>query len=300
MARCAICMDDFPKDKTVDATCAHTYCHACLKQLFTNACLDEQLFPPRCCRREIPVDIALPYLSNKEAEEFLDKTEEYTCDDRTYCFQPSCSKFISAENISCNVASCPRCYFATCTLCKKEEHIGDCPDDPSMKLTLETAAANGWQRCQRCHSIVERSHGCQHMTCRLVLLVGVFCYSFIAIINGILPSYNRCKAEWCYRCGVEWKTCPCGDWDDGQLTRRAEDLAIREVGANSNPQALEALAQEIREELQAHHQCEHLSGWTYSRGGAQCEMCSYHLPEYIFVCSGCRLRACNRCRRNRI
>lgn len=168
-------MEDFPEDEIVKATCAraHTYCCDCVKQLFINACKDEELYPPRCCRQEIPIDIALRFLSNEEAETFLDKTEEYTSKDRTYCYQPSCSKFISAENITASVGWCPTCYFDTCTLCKKERHTGDCPDDPSIKLTLETAAANGWQRCQKCHALVELSHGCQHMTCRLVCRIQI-------------------------------------------------------------------------------------------------------------------------------
>lgn len=167
--RCAICLENFQDDQTVNAACAHkhSYCHACMKQLFINACKDEELFPPRCCKQEIHIDIALPFLSNEQVEEFLDKTEEFTSKDRIYCFQPSCSKFISVDRISCGVGFCPNCFSETCTLCKKERHSGDCPDDPSMKLTLETAAANGWQRCQKCHAIVELAHGCQHMTCRL-------------------------------------------------------------------------------------------------------------------------------------
>lgn len=167
--RCAICLESFQDDQTVRAACPqkHSYCGDCMKQLFLGACKDEELFPPRCCKQEIPIDIALPFLSNEEVEEFLDKTEEFTSKDRTYCFQPSCSKFILAHRISCGVGFCPDCFSETCTLCKKGRHSGDCPDDPSMKLTLETAAENGWQRCQKCHAIVELAHGCQHMTCRL-------------------------------------------------------------------------------------------------------------------------------------
>lgn len=161
-------MDNFAENDTVKVACAHShsYCHDCIKQLFTNACRDEELYPPRCCRQEIPIDLVISYLSHDEVVEFLDKTEEYTCSDRTYCWQPSCSKFITQDYISCSVGECPSCYFDTCTLCKKESHTGDCPDDPSMKLTLQTAAENGWQRCQGCHAIVELAHGCQHMTCR--------------------------------------------------------------------------------------------------------------------------------------
>lgn len=162
-------MENFPEDQTVNATCAHehAYCQDCMKQLFLNACKDEELFPPRCCKQEILIDIALPFLSHREIEEFLDKTEEFTSNDRYYCFQPSCSRFISPSHISRGVGFCPSCFSETCTLCKKGRHTGDCPDDPSMKLTLEIAAANGWQRCQKCHALVELTHGCQHMLCRL-------------------------------------------------------------------------------------------------------------------------------------
>lgn len=166
-ADCAICLESFFIEHTITAPCKHSYCFTDLKDIFTRACKDEQLFPPRCCKQELSIELALPLMSDDEAVEFLEKSQEYTCKDRTYCFQPSCSRFIPAENISRDVATCNDCYSRTCKLCKKEEHGSeDCPDDPSMKLTLETAAANGWQRCQQCHSLVERSHGCQHMTCR--------------------------------------------------------------------------------------------------------------------------------------
>lgn len=164
-------MESFSKDLTLSALCNHVYCNDCMKQLFLNASKDEQLFPPRCCRREIPLEIALPLLSDEEASEFLDKTEEFTTNNRTYCFQLSCSRFISPTNIISNVGTCTSCLAETCTLCKKEEHDGDCPDDPSLKLTLAIAAENGWQRCQKCHGIVELTYGCQHMTCRLVLSI---------------------------------------------------------------------------------------------------------------------------------
>ncbi|KAI5838828.1 hypothetical protein DFP73DRAFT_484934 [Morchella snyderi] len=275
-ANCAICLESFSAEHTITAPCTHSYCFTDLKDLFVRACKDEQLFPPRCCKKELSIELVLPLLTDNQVVEFLEKSEEYTCKDRTYCFQPSCSRFIPAQNISRDVATCMDCYSLTCKLCKKEEHDSeDCPEDPSMMLTLETAAAKGWQRCQQCHSLVERSHGCQHMTC-------------------------RCKAEWCYRCGVKWKTCECGDWDEDHLHRRAEDLAIREVGASAGSRALAMAARTIVQDLRSSYECEHTEGWTYTRTGASCEMCSDYLPSYIYVCDGCRLRACNRCHINRI
>lgn len=112
--------------------------------------------------------------------------------------------------------------------------------------------------------------------------------------------YHRCKAEWCYRCGVTWKTCECGDWDEDHIHRRAEDLAIREMGAGAGVRALAVRAGAIVADLRVNHECEHTEGWTYTRTAARCEMCSDFLPNYIFECDGCRLRACNRCHINRI
>lgn len=47
--------------------------------------------------------------------------------------------------------------------------------------------------------------------------------------------------------------------------------------------------------------CEHHrnSQWAWrNHGSLQCEFCNHVLPEYIFMCKNCRIRACNRCRRH--
>lgn len=42
----------------------------------------------------------------------------------------------------------------------------------------------GWRACFKCNAVVERSTGCNHMTC-------------------------RCSAQFCYHCGSRWRTCEC-------------------------------------------------------------------------------------------
>ncbi|PWW80122.1 hypothetical protein C7212DRAFT_273716 [Tuber magnatum] len=260
--KCQICFDTFHASSTLCAPCEHIYCQSCMKEVFLNACIDEMLFPPRCCKKEIPLHIAEIVLSGKEVSE-------------TYCCKPACSEFIPPDQIQGDVGSCPKCSAGTCIVCKKERHLGDCPEDKSLDLTLELAAQSGWQRCRNCHALVEISSGCHHMTC-------------------------RCKAEWCYKCGVTWKQCGCGDWDDGRLTRRAEELAMRGAPLNANQAIMAGLVGRYRRDLQVNHECQHVSGWRYRAGGAQCEMCYYYLPGYLFACKRCELLACNRCRKNRI
>ncbi|OBT55628.1 hypothetical protein VE04_03852 [Pseudogymnoascus sp. 24MN13] len=57
-------------------------------------------------------------------------------------------------------------------------------DDPDLRETIRCALNAGWRRCYKCNALVEHAQGCSHMTC-------------------------HCKAQFCYTCGLKWKTCTC-------------------------------------------------------------------------------------------
>ncbi|KAH0334986.1 hypothetical protein KCU81_g9228, partial [Aureobasidium melanogenum] len=59
------------------------------------------------------------------------------------------------------------------------------------------------------------------------------------------------------------------------------------------------LVAQIREDLRRNHECDH-ERWTCHRGRHRCEECNHMLPHYIFECRQCHIRACQRCRRNRL
>lgn len=143
----------------------------------------------------------------------------------------------------------------------------------------------------------------------------------------------RCGNEFCYVCGERWKTCGCQQWEPVRLRRRAALLVDRDQAAippgnevevvenadeAAQPPAVAAdlainLAQDVRagqhrremmvermmDELRENHDCTHVR-WRWVSGSHQCEECMFRLPEYIFECRQCRIRACNRCRRNRL
>ena len=56
----------------------------------------------------------------------------------------------------------------------------------------------------------------------------------------------------------------------------------------------------IANQLRANHECLHVGGWSYTRGGGRCDECNHFLPQYLFRCRQCQFMACNRCRRNRL
>ncbi|KAI5782692.1 hypothetical protein EDC01DRAFT_619065 [Geopyxis carbonaria] len=272
-ATCCSCLE---KRFCVSAPCGDTYCHACLKVVFLSVMKDEGLFPPRCCRKEIPLFSVAPFLSAAETTAFKAKKEELSSAYRVYCSDPACSSFIGPKNIDDGCARCPKCAELTCQSCKQAYHgKTDCANDEELLRTLETAAKQGWQRCTNCLAVVELTDGCRHITC-------------------------KCTFQFCYRCGEKWKTCKCSDWDELQLGRRAEQLAIRERPANEAPSRTANRLRQIRNELRDNHLCDHTSGWTRVNGGGECEMCMDYLREYILRCTVCRVQSCHRCSRNRI
>jgi len=199
--------------------CGHAYCIGCLKELFKTSMQDESLMPPRCCREEIPIDLAK--LTPKETEDFYAKSLECSTTDRLYCSQPTCSTFIPPASIVNSVGTCPKyvrlklqklsftnidihflytrlgCGVKTCSICKAASHGNlDCPKDEATAAVLALASEAGWIRCYRCRAVVELTQGCYHMTC-------------------------RCRAEFCYLCKTPWKNCECVQWDEERLYEEA-------------------------------------------------------------------------------
>lgn len=66
----------------------------------------------------------------------------------------------------------------------------------------ELAAEEGWRRCIRCAILIEHRDACQHMTC-------------------------RCGAEFCYVCGLAWRTCGCGMDDLARIKREADARRVQ-------------------------------------------------------------------------
>ena len=162
--RCTACDSKKSLFDVFRAPCGHDYCKECLSTLFQLATTDETLFPPRCCRQEIPLQLVKLYLSSTLFRTFEKKSIEFKSSNRTYCCQPTCSSFISSDNVSGERATCTACGAHTCTICKNNTHHGDCPQDAAIQQTLETGREQGWQRCYHCRRLVELDMGCNHIT----------------------------------------------------------------------------------------------------------------------------------------
>ncbi len=161
---CAACNLDKPLSDFCQTPCGHFYCQECIQTLFELSTTDETLFPPRCCRLEIPFSSVKIYLTPALIQIFEKKSVEFQTSDRTYCSRQVCSTFIPPVDITGEQATCKQCGTQTCTICKNNAHDGDCPQDVATQQVLEIARENGWQRCYICRRLVELDVGCNHMT----------------------------------------------------------------------------------------------------------------------------------------
>ncbi|KIJ07210.1 hypothetical protein PAXINDRAFT_19589 [Paxillus involutus ATCC 200175] len=191
---------------------------------------DETLYPPRCCRQNIPVAQVRPHLSHTLVIEFQQKSEEFGTLKRVYCSSPTCSRFLgplSEGSSSCKVYTCPTptCKRRTCGSCREQysglgSHV--CRPDADTAQVLALGRTAGWSRCPGCSQMIELNMGCFHMTC-------------------------RCRTEFCYLCRARWKTCRCPQWGGGRpsvVAERRVNVQLRAARGNRAQRA--AFVDELR------------------------------------------------------
>ncbi|OAX31305.1 hypothetical protein K503DRAFT_870681 [Rhizopogon vinicolor AM-OR11-026] len=199
---CVICQDPI-FGAEVRAPCGHFYGIDCITDLFQAATRDESLYPPRCCRQNIPLPQVRPHLTQALFAEFELKAQEFGTLKRVYCATPACSRFLGPlyEGFWSKVFTCtsPTCTTETCGSCRGryEGRSHNCTPDADIQQVLTLSRTSGWSRCPGCAQMIELNMGCYHMTC-------------------------RCRTEFCYLCRARWKSCGCPQWDETRLLAAAE------------------------------------------------------------------------------
>jgi len=160
---CLSCGDKFDADHISQVPCQHYYCDECLTRLFDRAMTDESLYPPRCCRQNIPLEDVSMSLPEDVRKEFERKQEELDDRHRAYCRVVACGTYIGYGHRDGDTGTCPHCRTTTCIHCSNPPHTGDCQQDVATQQLNELATREGWRRCT-CRRMVELTLGCNHMT----------------------------------------------------------------------------------------------------------------------------------------
>ncbi|KAK6521727.1 hypothetical protein TWF506_001931 [Arthrobotrys conoides] len=179
---CNICNETYQNYAVFTLKCNHRYCVECLREHILHAFSQPGSELPRCCGQALPLTFAGEVLMENELNQLMDRRDAQESSKQISCV--GCKKDLLQGSIKDNSAYCIDCAKFTCIHCGKDLHDGICPEDKDMAMLLETAKNEGWSKCGKCNHLVELTIGCFHMTC-------------------------RCGHQFCYLCGVEWKTCGC-------------------------------------------------------------------------------------------
>ncbi|EXF75477.1 IBR domain-containing protein [Colletotrichum fioriniae PJ7] len=229
---CVSCLDDFSPKKVIKVTC-HSYCPGCFERLISTAVQNEHHWPPKCCLNPIPTRLFLRKISPELAKTCKDRAIEWAIPvaDRIYCAEPACGLWVRPEHVdpASRRARC-RVGHISCSMCRGPHHAddADCPLDRDLALTNALAEEEGWQHCGRCQALVEHREACQHMTC-------------------------RCGYQFCYVCGLRWRTCACTMHQlelikNGAAARRRERLQREAEAEEELRDALRQIEEFEREE----------------------------------------------------
>jgi hypothetical protein len=163
--QCVSCTSTFPLSATHTAPCSDVYCHDCIVHLYRDGLKDDSLFPPRCCRHDLPISSVSSILGADLAHSVEMKMLEYSTLNKIYCAVRTCSTFIKPYESLDDRGTCSTCNEETCTLCKDVAHPGTCKEASyNDNILLQLAQTEGWRQCYRCHAMVELGIGRFHMT----------------------------------------------------------------------------------------------------------------------------------------
>ncbi|KAL7084960.1 hypothetical protein ACP275_14G254800 [Erythranthe tilingii] len=220
---CSLCFEDTYMNQMFQISyCLHSYCVSCMLKHVEFKLLQGTL--PRCphvyCNSELKLDSCKKFLTSELSDLMNQRLKEASIpvEERIYCPYPTCSTLLSITELQTFVGSsdfvddelgarkCPKCSGIFCVKCKVPWHgnmscrdflrLNPIPREEEDNKLKSLATQNLWRQCPKCNHMVSLAEGCYHITC-------------------------RCRHEFCYTCGAEWKnrrsSCTCPLWDERNI-----------------------------------------------------------------------------------
>ncbi|OSD08174.1 hypothetical protein PYCCODRAFT_1402404 [Trametes coccinea BRFM310] len=175
-AACPVCFGEV--SQPVALSCGHTWCKDCLAG-YLNASVGNKSFPITCladearCAHPISLSIAQRLLSTEEFDAIVHAAFTSYVQERPkefhYCPTPDCPQvYRKMARKTKSALQCPSCLVRICPHCNMEYHESvSCQDrDPEAEMLFEEwKMGRDVKDCPNCKVPIERSAGCNHMTC---------------------------------------------------------------------------------------------------------------------------------------
>ncbi|KAG7094637.1 hypothetical protein E1B28_005461 [Marasmius oreades] len=182
---CPVCLAEV--SNSFKLGCGHEYCTACLRHFLTTDIRD---FPVVCvgdeatCGKPISLPTIQKFLTESQFNTLLEtafsKHIEQNHLTYRYCNTPDCQQIYRCEDPSMADSApitnrqCPSCLAVICMRCHGDAHDGMTCDErrehfePPEYIVLNEAWAKraGAKRCPSCDVWMEKTEGCNHMSCK--------------------------------------------------------------------------------------------------------------------------------------
>ncbi|XP_057535397.1 E3 ubiquitin-protein ligase RSL1-like [Amaranthus tricolor] len=182
---CGICMEHKSYSEIFMglSKCTHTFCIDCVLKYMASKinenigsvkCPDpkcKQVFEPEKCSSILPKEIFERW-ENALFEAMIPGYQKF------YCPYKDCSALMVDDGgIEVRSSECPSCKRLFCARCQVRWHEGiTCEEfdalgtderDKDDVMVFKMAKDNKWRRCPNCRIHIEKTQGCQHMSCSL-------------------------------------------------------------------------------------------------------------------------------------
>jgi predicted nucleic acid-binding Zn ribbon protein len=272
---CVVCYEErFLSEEKFESVKGMKICMECIHQELILSMKDFTLMPPK-----YNLSVLDYIFTPSQKKEFEKRLKEFLTKDKLYCPNPVCSTFLYNENNK-QVISCPDCSTEVCVKCKKYSHKNKfCEDSKEDELMNSFIVDKGWSICQGCKICVELNGGCNHITCR------------------------NCKYQFCYVCGVEWKSteslcsnkCPLFSKEEEDKILKAsimefEDINHRQIRVNE----INLIRTEIKNRVECRHKRTSKIDFIF-KCKKICFVCNRSMWQYTHKCQECSENLCGRC-----
>lgn len=175
---CVVCLDDL--EDPVYTQCSHAYCRECFKGLCSSLAGGNGEFRICCegdggkCKRVLELEVLQENLSSTNLEEVLEASVDSYIRRHPgtfhWCPTPDCRQVYRTSRKEA-VFNCPACLKSVCTACHAISHEGMTCDEledhktGGYKALEEAKAEHDIRPCLKCGSLIQKSDGCNHMTC---------------------------------------------------------------------------------------------------------------------------------------
>lgn len=198
---CKICYDEYFKHEDIYEfdECAHTYCRECLKGYFETNINEGAVLDLNCpcpgCETEVDIEdirFLCDYDTVAKYERFVVIASLKADPNTRWCPGPNCVNGIKVGTPPPTWLHCTLCNLDFCYTCLQNKHEGtECSKAALAALAArkeeEDKALESFKKwaeehqarvkpCPLCHTFIEKTEGCNHMTCGNISCRHQFCW----------------------------------------------------------------------------------------------------------------------------